>query len=110
VGFELVWRIEGLFHDSLVGLASLILFWGTPLQKTNAGALPLIIFHCCRTLNGWDYFMIPFRGISFADPFWGNSDKIKTQAASPQVFLLPKLAEASFARLENKKPTNIRGF
>jgi hypothetical protein len=35
---------------------------------------------------------------------------LKIQAASPQVFLFSKLAEASFARSENKKPTKIRGF
>ncbi len=47
----------------------------------------------------------------FHDPFWGKlHTMIKTQAASPQAFLSSKLAEASFARSENKKPTKIRGF
>jgi hypothetical protein len=64
------------------------------------GLRPLSFF-IAVALGGRDYFMIPFGG---------NSDKFKTQAASPQVFLLSKLAEASFARLENKKPTSIRGF
>jgi hypothetical protein len=49
--------------------------------------------------------------ISFADPFWVMLHTLlKIPAASPQVFLFPKLAEASFARSENKKPTKIRGF
>jgi hypothetical protein len=44
-------------------------------------------------------------------PFGGRlHTSIKTQAASPQAFLFSKLAEASFARSENKKPTKIRGF
>jgi hypothetical protein len=44
-------------------------------------------------------------------PFWGMlHTALKIQAASPQVFLFSKLAEASFTRLENKKPTKIRGF
>ena len=59
-----------------------------------------------RRLSGlrdcWDYFMIPFGGML--------QTSLKTQAASPQAFLLPKLAEASFARSDNKKPTKIRGF
>lgn len=46
--------------------------------------------------------MIPLGG--------GASDELKTHAASPQAFLLSKLAEASFARSDNKKPTKIRGF
>jgi hypothetical protein len=47
----------------------------------------------------------------FHDPFLGRlHTSIKTQAASPQVFLFSKLAEAIFARSENKKPTKIRGF
>jgi len=49
-----------------------------------------------------DYFMIPFGGRLHTS--------IKTQAASPQGFLFSKLAEASFAGSENKKPTKIRGF
>ena len=48
-----------------------------------------------------DYFMIPLGGAS---------DELKNQAAVPQAFLLPKLAEASFARSDNKKPTKFRGF
>jgi hypothetical protein len=54
-----------------------------------------------RLRDCWDYFMIPLGGAS---------DELKTHAASPQVFLLPKLAEASFARSDNKKPTIIRGL
>jgi hypothetical protein len=47
----------------------------------------------------------------FHDPFWGRlHTSNKTQAASPHAFLFSKLAEASFARSENKKPTKIRGF
>jgi hypothetical protein len=46
----------------------------------------------------------------FHDPDGVDSDNIKTQAASLQVFLFPKIAEASFAHSENKKPTKIRGF
>jgi len=46
--------------------------------------------------------MIPFGGMLHIS--------LKIQAASPQVFLFSKLAEASFARSENKKPTKIRGF
>jgi hypothetical protein len=44
-------------------------------------------------------------------PFGGRlHTSIKTQAASPQAFLFSKIAEASFAGSENKKPTKIRGF
>jgi hypothetical protein len=56
------------------------------------------------------FFVLRRDGL-FHDPFWGwLHTSIKTQAASPQAFLFSKLAEASFARSENKKPTKIRGF
>jgi hypothetical protein len=97
--------------------------------KTQAASPQVFLF-----FGEMDYFMIPFGGVAtyfdqnpggfaagffvlwraglFHDPFWGGwlHTSIKTQAASPQAFLFSKLAEASFARSENKKPTIIRGL
>jgi hypothetical protein len=74
------------------------------VKKRSKHAFDYITKHKNYQL-GWrlrDYFMIPFGGRLHTS--------IKTQAAPPQAFLFSKLAEASFARSENKKPTKIRGF
>jgi hypothetical protein len=74
---------------------------GLHFKKQMSGLRPSSFF-IAVALGTRDYFMIPF---------WGMLHTLlKIQAASPQVFLFSKLAEASFARSENKKPTKIRGF
>jgi hypothetical protein len=75
----------GLFHDP----------FGGSFRLRSKPMRPLRLRDC------WDYFMIPLGELQTS---------LKTHAASPQVFLLPKLAEASFARSDNKKPTIIRGL
>jgi hypothetical protein len=88
-------------------------------------------------LDVWDYFMIPVGGISDSkamplrgngfccfeysheqsegggllhDPFLGSFRQYQNPGGFAAGFLSSKLAEASFARSENKKPTIIRGF
>jgi hypothetical protein len=47
----------------------------------------------------------------FHDPFWGEAAYFdQNPGGFAAGFLFSKLAEASFARSENKKPTKIRGF